>query len=65
VPLNRAAPTVSDREGAAAFHGRWSGLAERVHDDEHLPHPGIARRLSPGVEPARVTEGRRARLAVR
>jgi catechol 2,3-dioxygenase-like lactoylglutathione lyase family enzyme len=36
VPLNHVALTVSDREASAAFYGRHLGLADRVHDDEHL-----------------------------
>jgi catechol 2,3-dioxygenase-like lactoylglutathione lyase family enzyme len=28
--------TVSDRERSAAFYGRYFGLTERVHDDQHL-----------------------------
>jgi catechol 2,3-dioxygenase-like lactoylglutathione lyase family enzyme len=36
MPLNHVALTVSDRERSAAFYGRFFGLTERVHDDEHL-----------------------------
>jgi catechol 2,3-dioxygenase-like lactoylglutathione lyase family enzyme len=34
--LNHVALTVRDRERTAAFYGRWFGMTERVHDDEHL-----------------------------
>jgi catechol 2,3-dioxygenase-like lactoylglutathione lyase family enzyme len=34
--LNHVALTVSDREKSAAFYGKFFGLTERVHDDEHL-----------------------------
>ena len=36
MPLNHIALTVGDRERSAAFYGRYFGLIERVHDDEHL-----------------------------
>lgn len=34
--LNHVALTVSDRERTAAFYGRYFGLTDRVHDDQHL-----------------------------
>lgn len=34
--LNHVALTVSDRERSAAFYSEHFGLAERVHDDDHL-----------------------------
>jgi catechol 2,3-dioxygenase-like lactoylglutathione lyase family enzyme len=34
--LNHVALTVADREKSAAFYGKFFGLTERVHDDEHL-----------------------------
>ena len=36
MPLNHVALTVSDRERSAAFYGEHFGLAERVHEDQHL-----------------------------
>ncbi len=35
VPLNHVALTVSDRALSADFYGRYFGLTEQVHDDEH------------------------------
>lgn len=34
--LNHVALTVSDRNAAAAFYGRFFGMTHRVHDDAHL-----------------------------
>lgn len=34
--LNHVALTVADREKSATFYGKFFGLTERVHDDEHL-----------------------------
>lgn len=34
--LNHVALTVADREESAQFYGRYFGLTDRVHDDEHL-----------------------------
>lgn len=34
--LDHVALTVSDREQSAGFYGRFFGLTDRVHDDEHL-----------------------------
>jgi catechol 2,3-dioxygenase-like lactoylglutathione lyase family enzyme len=36
VPLNHVALTVADVERAAAFYGEHFGLAERIHEDDHL-----------------------------
>lgn len=42
VPLNHVALTVRDRERSSAFYGRYFGLVQRVHDDEHLLIVGSA-----------------------
>jgi catechol 2,3-dioxygenase-like lactoylglutathione lyase family enzyme len=34
--LNHVALTVADRERSAEFYGKYFGLTERVHDDDHL-----------------------------
>lgn len=34
--LNHIALTVTDREVSASFYGKWFGLTNRVHDDDHL-----------------------------
>ncbi|MEL6517049.1 MAG: VOC family protein [Pseudomonadota bacterium] len=34
--LDHVALTVSDREASAAFYGRYFGLEQRVHEDDHL-----------------------------
>ncbi len=34
--LNHVALTVSNRKTSAEFYGRWFGLTNRVHDDDHL-----------------------------
>jgi catechol 2,3-dioxygenase-like lactoylglutathione lyase family enzyme len=34
--LNHVALTVKDREVSATFYAKFFGLAERVHDDDHL-----------------------------
>ncbi|MGB7286187.1 MAG: VOC family protein [Salaquimonas sp.] len=34
--LNHVALTVSNRETSAEFYGRWFGLTERIHEDDHL-----------------------------
>ena len=56
VRLNHIALTVSDRERSAAFYGRHFGLAERVHQDEHLlilgSRDGSLVALSEGPVPA-------------
>lgn len=36
MPLNHVALTVRDRERSAGFYAEHFGLADRVHDDEHL-----------------------------
>jgi catechol 2,3-dioxygenase-like lactoylglutathione lyase family enzyme len=36
VRLNHVALTVRDRERSAAFYYEHFGLAERIHDDDHL-----------------------------
>jgi len=34
--LNHVALTVADREKSAAFYGEFFGLADRIHEDDHL-----------------------------
>ena len=34
--LDHVALTVADREASAAFYGRYFGLEQRVHEDDHL-----------------------------
>lgn len=34
--LNHVALTVSNREKSAKFYGKWFGLANPVHEDDHL-----------------------------
>ena len=34
--LDHVALTVSDRDAAAAFYGRYFDLTDRVHEDDHL-----------------------------
>lgn len=34
--LDHVALTVTDRERSATFYGKWFGLTERVHNDDHL-----------------------------
>jgi catechol 2,3-dioxygenase-like lactoylglutathione lyase family enzyme len=36
MPLNHVSLAVTDRERSADFYGRYFGLTERIHDDEHL-----------------------------
>jgi catechol 2,3-dioxygenase-like lactoylglutathione lyase family enzyme len=54
--LNHIALTVANRARSAAFYGKFFGLTERVHDDEHLliltSKHGALLALSEGKVPA-------------
>lgn len=59
MPLNHVALTVSDREASAGFYGRYFGLTDRVHEDDHLlilgSPDGSLLALSQGAVPAALT----------
>lgn len=56
MPLDHVALTVRDRERSAAFYAAHFGLADRVHDDDHLlilaDRDGSLLALSVGEPPA-------------
>jgi catechol 2,3-dioxygenase-like lactoylglutathione lyase family enzyme len=56
MPLNHVALTVSNRDRSAAFYADHFGLAERVHEDDHLlilgGADGSLLALSEGTPPA-------------
>ncbi len=54
--LNHIALTVADRERSARFYGRYFGMTDRVHEDDHLlilaGQGGSLLALSEGIAPS-------------